>query len=59
MPETNDNEFTFTIEDNEYVIKKNESSKIKQHRNLIHGPSIVIGVSITAICVLGLSLIHI
>ena len=54
MPETNDDEFTFTIEDNEYIIKKNESSKIKQHRNLIHGPSIVIGVSITAVCVLGI-----
>ena len=42
MPETNDDEFTFTIEDNEYIIKKNDSSKIKQHKNLIHGPSIVI-----------------
>ena len=54
MPETNDDEFTFTIEDNEYIIKKNDSSKIKQHKNLIHGPSIVIGVSITAVCVLGI-----
>ena len=38
MPETNDDEFTFTIEDNEYIIKKNNSSKNKQRKNLIHGP---------------------
>ena len=54
MPETTDDEFTFTIEDNEYIIKKNDSSKNKQRKNLIHGPSIIIGVSITAICVLGI-----
>ena len=54
MPETTDDEFTFTIEDNEYIIKKNDSSKNKQRKNLIHGPSILIGVSITAICVLGI-----
>ena len=54
MRETTDDEFTFTIEDNEYIIKKNDSSKNKQRKNLIHGPSILIGVSITAICVLGI-----
>ena len=54
MPETTDDEFTFTIEDNEYIIKKNDSSKNKQCKNLIHGPSIIIGASITAICVLGI-----
>ena len=54
MPETNDDEFTFTIEDNEYIIKKNDSSKNKQCKNLIHGPSIIIGASITAVCVLGI-----
>jgi protein-disulfide isomerase len=54
MPEKTNDEFTFSVEDNEYVIKKKSNSEKKQHQKSIHGPSIVIGVSITAICVLGI-----
>ena len=54
MPEKTNDEFTFSVEDNEYVIKKKSNSEKKQHQKSIHGPSIVIGVSITALCVLGI-----
>ena len=53
MPENTDNEFTFSVEDNEYVIKKKLTSEKKERKNSIHGPSIGIGASITVICVLG------
>ena len=54
MSENKNHEFTFSIEDDEYIIKKKEGLEKKPSKNFIHGPSIGIGVSVTAICVLGI-----
>ena len=54
MSENKNHEFTFSIEDNDYIIKKKDGLEKKPHKNFIHGPSIGIGVSVTAICVLGI-----
>jgi len=54
MSENKNHEFTFSIEDNEYIIKKKEDLEKKPSKNFIHGPSIGIGASVTAICVLGI-----
>ena len=44
MPVNIDDEFTFSVEDNEYVIKKKDASEKKPVKNFIHGPSIGIGI---------------
>ena len=54
MSENKNHEFTFSIEDNEYIIKKKEDLEKKPSKNFIHGPSIGIGASVTAICVLSI-----
>ena len=48
-------EFTFSIENKEYVIKeKSEQTKNKTKNNFLNGPSLGIGGVITAVCVLGM-----
>ena len=54
MPVNIDDEFTFSVEDNEYVIKKKDASEKKPVKNFIHGPSIGIGTLVTAIFVIGI-----
>ena len=47
-----DNKFTFSVEGKKYVInEKHIPEKNQSKKNLIHGPSIGIGASITAVCV--------
>jgi len=53
LSEDPNNKFTFSVEGKEYVI--NEKSSLEgPKKNTIHGPSIIIGVAITAICVIGI-----
>ena len=53
MSEDSNDKFTFSVEGKEYVI--NEKSDLRgPKKNTIHGPSIIIGVVITAICVIGI-----
>ena len=53
MSEDANDKFTFSVEGKEYVI--NEKSNLRgPKKNTIHGPSIIIGVAITAICVIGI-----
>ena len=53
MSEDTNDKFTFSVEGKEYVI--NEKSNLRgSKKNTIHGPSIIIGVAITAICVIGI-----
>ena len=53
MSADSNNKFTFSIEGKEYVI--NEKSSLKgTKKHTIHGPSIIIGAVITAICVIGI-----
>ena len=51
MSENSNDKFTFSIEGKEYQINEKSSFKEKK-KNTIHGPSIIIGASITAICVI-------
>ena len=53
MSEDSNNNFTFSVEGKKYVI--NEKTDLKEpKKNTIHGPSVIIGVAITAICVIGI-----
>jgi len=53
LSEDSDNKFTFSVEGKKYVI--NEKTNLKgTNKNIIHGPSVIIGVVITAICVIGI-----
>ena len=53
MSEYPNDKFTFSIEGEEYVI--NEKSSLQgTKKNTIHGPSIVIGAAITAVCVIAI-----
>ena len=53
MSEDSSDKFTFSIEGKEYVINEKSNSRGPK-KNTIHGPSIIIGVAITAICVIGI-----
>ena len=51
MSEDSNNKFTFSVEGKDYVISEKDNLK-KKNKNTIHGPSIIIGAAITAICVI-------
>ena len=53
MSEDANDKFTFSVEGKEYVINEKSNSRGPK-KNTIHGPSIIIGVAITAICVIGI-----
>ena len=53
MSEDSNNNFTFSVEGKKYVINEKTDLK-KTKKNTIHGPSVIIGVVITAICVIGI-----
>ena len=53
MSEDANDKFTFSVEGKEYVINEKSNSRGAK-KNTIHGPSIIIGVAITAICVIGI-----
>ena len=51
-------EFTFSVDGNDYIInKKLDNTKKSNNKKSIHIPSLIIGVGITTICVIGVLLI--